>query len=86
MVKRTALPARLVVAFNKVEIKVIAKKMLSTILLLLQSIIGVRRLAAVKRTALPVRLVAAFNKVEIKVIAEKVLSNHTFITSKSNQW
>ena len=29
MVKRTALPVRLVVAFNKVEIKVIAKKMLS---------------------------------------------------------
>ena len=27
--KRTALPVRLVVAFNKVEIKVIAKKMLS---------------------------------------------------------
>ena len=55
---------RLVAAFNKVEIKVVAKKILSTILLLLQSIIGVRRLAAVERTALPVRLVAAFNKVE----------------------
>ena len=47
MVKRTALPVRLVEAFNKVEIKVIAKKILSNILLLLQSIIGVRRLAAV---------------------------------------
>ena len=52
MVKRTALPVRLVAAFNKVEIKVVAKKILSTILLLLQSIIGVRRLAAVERTAL----------------------------------
>ena len=55
---------RLVAAFNKVEIKVVAKKILSTILLLLQSIIGVRRLAAVKRTALPVRFVEVFYKVE----------------------
>ena len=47
MVKRTALPVRLVAAFNKVKIKGIAKKILSTILLLLQSIIGVWRLAAV---------------------------------------
>ena len=62
MVKRTALPVRLVVAFNKVEIKVIAKKMLSTILLLLQSIIRVLRLAAVKRMALPARLVETFYK------------------------
>ena len=53
--ERTALPVRLVVAFNKVEIKVIAKKMLSTILSLLQSIIRVRRLAAVERHALPTR-------------------------------
>ena len=51
--KRTALPVRLVAAFNKVKIKGIAKKILSTIPLSLQSIIGVRRLAAVKRTALP---------------------------------
>ena len=47
MVKRTALPVRLVAAFNKVKIKGIAKKILSTILLLLQRIIGVRRLDAV---------------------------------------
>ena len=60
----------LVAAFNKVEIKVVAKKILSTILFLLQSIIGVRRLAAVERTALPVRLVAAFNKVKNKGIAK----------------
>ena len=38
---------RLSAAFNKVKNKGIAKKILSTILLLLQSIIGVRRLAAV---------------------------------------
>ncbi len=62
--KRTALPARLVAAFNKVKNKGIAKKILSTILLLLQSIIGVRRLAAVERTALLARLIEAFNKVE----------------------
>ena len=77
---------RLVGGFNKVKIKGIAKKILSTVLLLLQSIIGVRRLAAVERHALPVRLVAGFNKVEIKVIAKKRLSNYTFVTSKCNQW
>ena len=40
MVKRTALPVRLVVVFNKVEIKVIANNVLSNIPLLLQSVIS----------------------------------------------
>ena len=55
MVKRTALPVRLVVAFNKEKFKGIAKKILSNYTFVTSRRLRVRRLAAVERHALPSR-------------------------------
>ena len=84
--ERHALPVRLSAGFNKVEIKVIAKKRLSNYTFVTSKY---NRGAAARRGGAP-RAPGAFgcgfNKVKNKSIAKKVLSNHSFVTSKCNQW